>query len=91
MSFEKRSHYHIAVLVFKYEHGNIPHYMDNLLTISQNKSYNLRSSLNRNLITPNYNSDYPSFKVWNKIPTDIRCLPSMTQFKIYLNKYLLNN
>ena len=78
--------------------SNTPHYMDNLLTISQNKSYNLRSSVNRNLITPYCKSDYfkasftyLSVKVWNKIPTNIRCISSLTQFKISLKKCLLNN
>ena len=49
LSFDNRLNYHIGVMTYKIINGQTPKYMGNLISMSQNSSYNLRSSTNHNL------------------------------------------
>ena len=47
--FDNRLNYHIRVMTYKILNGHTPKYMCNLISLSHNTSYNLRSSTNQNL------------------------------------------
>ena len=98
MSFENRLDYQIAVLIYKSENGSTPKYIDNLLIVSNNDNYNLRSKTIRNLQIQNFNTDYfkqsftyLSVKVWNKLPINIRTSSNLKSFKKSLKSHMLLN
>jgi len=90
LSFDDRLNYHIGVMTYKIINGQTPKYMGNLISMSQNTSYNLRSSTNHNLAIlkcPKTNClqntfGYPSRMVWNGIPLNIKKSPSINVFKV---------
>ena len=97
LPFSKRYQYHIAILIFKASNSLVPHYISNLLTFSNNKSYKLRSIDRKDLIhhkaRTNYlkqSFSYNSTLVWNTLPLDLRNISNIHSFKNQLKKHLLN-
>ena len=74
-----------------------PAYMNELMTISNNKSYNLRSNLRNDIALSNrprtnYLKDtfsYFSMNIWNSIPLDIRKSKQLKNFKVNYKAHLL--
>ena len=98
LPFSKRYFYHIVLLIFKSRNNLAPRYISNLLTFSNNTSYNLRSIDRKDLVhkkaRTNYlkqSFSYNSTLVWNKIPSDLRNVSNLYSFKYSLKKYLLND
>ena len=75
LPFSHRYTYHVAVLVFKSLNGLEPIYINDLLTLSSNERYQLRSITKTNwtISKPKTNwlkkaFSYTACKVWNEIP-----------------------
>lgn len=96
MTFENRVIYHTAIMAFKCQKNLFPDYMSDLLSVSQNENYKLRSSTRRDLILPkfktNYMKDtfmYKSSHIWNFLPQNIRQINSLNSFKHNLRTFIL--
>jgi hypothetical protein len=73
-----------------------PSYFTELLTFAKNEHYNLRSSENKDLFVvkprTNYIKNtfaYKAMKIWNNLPTYIKCQDKLPAFKHALKGYLL--
>ena len=96
LPFQDRCKYHTAMLVFKTLSNKAPSYMTDLMTISNNKIYDLRSSSRKDIALytipkTKYVKDtfsYFSMKIWNDIPLNIRNLESLKYFKEQYKNYL---
>ena len=100
LSFSDRRNYQTAVLVYKAKHKLSPEYISNLLTLSSNNTYCLRSTdmINKKIIVPKPRTNYlktsfsfSSVAIWNSIPSYIRSIPTLVSFKRNYKKYLLNH
>lgn len=96
LSFESKILYQVAVLVYKGEICETPNYINQLLTVSRNSSYCLRSKTMRNLEIPKFNTElfkqtfsYMSVKAWNALPIEIRKINNLQTFKKALKSHLL--
>ena len=97
LSMSNRFKYHMGILVYKALNNIGPSYFCNLVTKSGNHSYQLRSVTHGDLVIaakPNTlylkrTFGYCGMNIWNKIPLDIRCKPSLSKFKTALYSYFL--
>ena len=84
-----------AGLMFKTLKGNVPPYLQNMLSV-RGTSYNIRNSETRlNLPKPRTNDLKRSFcysgaLLWNSLPQDIRKLQSFAQFRKTIAEYHRN-
>lgn len=98
LPFKKRCIFHSGVQVYKALNNMSPQYIRDLLTISNNQKYNLRSISHGNLISSykprtNYFNDTFQFNamvIWNSIPLTIRRKTKLPIFKKCFKKYLFN-
>ena len=95
LTFENRCKFHVAVLVYKGLNKLVPSYVSDLINITNNSNYNLRSVTNRNIIylKPKTNFlkqsfSYSCIKTWNDLPVKIRNSKSLTIFKQSMKAYL---
>jgi hypothetical protein len=97
LSVKFRIDYKILLLTYKGLHEMCPDYLKDLLVISNNKIYNLRSSDSLLLKNPSFKSSSTlgdrSFQVaapilWNALPGDIRDITNLDSFKRSLKTYL---
>jgi len=73
-------------------------YMTDIITVSTNNNYSLRSVLHNDLIPKHkpktkYIKDsfnHYSMTVWNEIPIEIRNAANIKSFKLFYKKYMLN-
>ena len=93
----ERRRKHKLITFFKMFHGNAPSYLSDLVpvTVGTSNNYNLRNSRDLACIrcrTSLYERSFlPSvIKEWNTIPLDIRENNSLSNFKKYLNRGILN-
>jgi len=98
LSFDKRLNYHIGVMTYTILYGQTPKNMCNIISVSHNTSYNLRSSTNHNLAIlkrpkTNYlqNTFGYSSRVWNGIPLNIKKSPSVNALKANFKLFLQNS
>ena len=98
LSFRKRSYYFTAIMVFKTINGLVPSYMDNLIKISNNQHYGLRSNstdiAHVSIPKTNYlkkTFSYSGMAIWNSLPLHIRNISSINAFKRNLREYLLHH
>lgn len=98
LSFENRCKYHIGLLVYKPVHSTAPKYITNLLELSKNKFYNLRSTTRSdikhivdrtNLIKKTFS--YTGMNVRNNIPIYIKSASNLSMFKRKLKTYMVEN
>ena len=90
-----RCQYKIAVLAYRHFDGTLAPYLSNVLSIHQ-APRTLRSSNEKRLVPPKYNlksAGGRSFRfvapsVWNALPTSLRDMPSLDQFKSGLKTHL---
>ena len=95
LTFENRCKFHVAVLVYKGLNKLVPSYVSDLINITNNSNYNLRSVTNKNIIylKPKTNFlkqsfSYSCIKTWNDLPVKIRNSKSLTIFKQSMKAYL---
>jgi hypothetical protein len=96
LPFLDRCKYHTAVLVFKTLNNMAPTYMTELMTLSDNKIYNLRSRSRKDIVLwtrpkTNYIKDtfsYYGMNIWNNIPLNIRNANNLKCFKEKYKAYL---
>ena len=95
LTFENRCKFHVAVLVYKGLNKLVPSYVSDLINITNNSNYNLRSVTNKNIIylKPKTNFlkqsfSYSCIKTWNDLPVKIRNSKSLTTFKQSMKAYL---
>ena len=88
LSIENRHKMHIAIMTFKALHGLTPTYIKQIITVSENKTYSLRSNSKCLLSHFRHNSEYmkQSFKFlsllcWNSLPETVRNTSSLSSFK----------
>ena len=75
-----------------------PSYMSDIITVSTNNSFSLRSVLRNDLVLKHkpktrYIKDsfnYNSRTIWTEIPIEIRNAANIKSFKFFYKKYLLN-
>lgn len=99
LSFPKRVEYHTCIMTFKALNGLAPEYIKEIfIQTSDVHTRNLRSVFNEELRIPKSRSNFyeNSFAVtaakhWNKLPTDIRNVKTINQFKVTLKSYLLHS
>ena len=96
-----RSTYKIACLCYHCHSSTAPSYVADMLHKKPSHTRNTRSSactmplLNRpahSRATLGYRSfSFASSSVWNSIPNDVRCAPSLSSFKSRLKTYLFRS
>ena len=98
LTFENRRKLHVTVLVYKGLNKLVPSYITELINITNNSKYNLRSVKNKDIIylKPKTNFlkqsfSYSCIKTWNDLPVTIRESKSLTIFKKSMKEYLLIN
>ena len=92
-TLQQRRHNHKLILFYKMVNNLAPTYLSSLLPqqVSTVSRYNLRNSNDLQTIRTNtslyYNSFLPStLREWNKLPTEIRQLPTLNSFKYSLSQ-----
>ena len=98
MSFSDRCKYHCALLVYKTLNGMAPNDMSEIVRLSSNDTYSLRSSTHQNLSikhkprTNLYRDTFAfySMRIWNDIPISIRSSSSLNSFKNSYKCHLIN-
>ena len=96
-SADIRQEHHMALMVFKVNHGLCPSYLSDMFDVNTSRlSYDLRSS-GMNLIVPKARTNYfrNSFasagaKLWNSLPCSLKEKTSLKQFKAKIRSYLLS-
>ena len=93
-----RSTYKIACLCYHCHSSTAPSYVTDMLHRKPLHTSNTRSSsytmplLNRPAHSKEKHGDhsfsFASYSVWNSIPNDVRCAPSLSSFKSRLKTYL---
>ena len=96
-----RSTYKIACLYYHCHNSTAPSYVTDMLHKRPLHTRNTRSSshtiplLNRPAHSKATLCDrsfsFASFSVWNSIPNDVRCAPSLSSFKSHLKTYLFRS
>jgi hypothetical protein len=96
LSFNDRIKYHTASLVYKTLHNLAPQYLHDLIEITQNTSYNLRSNSMQYLVHPKLNTEfmkktfsYSGMIIWNEVPISIKILNNLNLFKKAYKQHLL--
>ena len=97
LTFNHRYIYNLAVLIYKALNDLTPPYVKELLVVSNNRSYFLRSNVHKDIQTLRARTKYfkntftyTSRDIWNTIPLTIRNSSSLNVFKTNFKKYLLN-
>ena len=79
LNFGYRFKYHTAVLMYKCLNNLTPKYITDVISFSNNFTYNLRSASRHDITNSRYKTSYKkkafsyaTTEVWNKIPTFIR-------------------
>jgi len=98
LTFTDRCKYHTALLVYKTLNHMSPSYMSDIITVSTNNSYSLRSVLRYDLVLKHKHKtkyikdsfNYYSMTVWNEIPIEIGNSANIKSFKLFYKKYLSN-
>ena len=96
-----RSTYKIACLCFHCHSSTAPSYVTEMLHIEPSNTFNTRSSsytmplLNRPALSKATLGDrsfsFASSSVWNSIPIDVRCAPSLSSYESRLKTYLFRS
>ena len=94
LSVSEIRQYHMAVMMFKVNHGLCPSYLSDMFDANTSRlSYDLRSS-RVNLIVPKARTNYfrdsyasAGAKLWNSLPTSLREQTSLKQFKTKIRSY----
>ena len=96
LPLSQRFKYQIGILVYKALNNVGPFYFCNLVRMSGNDKYNLRSVSNRNLANSKPNTSYLTrtfgyigMNVWNNLPSEIRKKSTLSQFKVALYNHFL--
>jgi len=98
LTFTNRCKYHTALFVYKTLNHMALSYMSDIITVSTNKRYSLRSVLRKDLVLKHkpktkYIKDsfnYYSMTVWNEIPIKMKNAANIKLFKLFDKKYLSN-
>ncbi|MCG8032214.1 MAG: endonuclease/exonuclease/phosphatase family protein [Candidatus Thiodiazotropha taylori] len=92
-TLQQRRFNHKLTLFYKMSNNLAPTYLSTLVPrpVSTISRYNLRNSDNLQTIRANTNLYYNSFlpstlREWNKLPAEVRQLPTLNSFKYYLSK-----
>ena len=84
-----RINFKIAMLCFKYIHGNAPNYLKSMLAITKSLTYNLRSSIGIQLENHSRRSkktlgdrafSNASAKIWNSLPQSLKSQQNLNTF-----------
>ena len=97
LSFGNRYNYHTALLIYKSLNNLTPKYIKDIISFSNNSSYNLRSATRHDITNTRCKTSfkknafsYASMEVWNKLPTFIREAKTIHTFKKQFKNYLLD-
>ena len=101
LPFRARSTYIIDCLCYQFHSSTAPSYVADLLLKKPSHTRNARSSsytmplLNRPALSKATLGDrsfsFASSSVWNSIPNDVRCAPSLSSLKSRLKTYLFRS
>ena len=85
-----RSTYKIACLYYHCHSSTAPSYVTDMLHKKPLHTRNTRSS-SYTMPLLNHSFSFASSSVWNSIPNDVRCAPSLSSFKSRLKTYLFRS
>ena len=97
LPLKQRFHFKILLFAFKAIHGIAPTYIQNLVSLESQGTYNLRSSGGILLASSTFRTKVTlgdrSFqvaapKLWNALPRELRDIPNLHTFKSNLKTYL---
>lgn len=94
MSISQRIRYNTLVMIFKINHGLVPPYMHNNITLNSDiHSYNTRNRNNFRLPLPKteqvkFNIFYYGLKMFNELPSQMKNIDSLNVFKKECAKYI---
>ena len=98
LTFDSRCNYHTAIIVYKALNDLTPAYIKDIIHVSTNEKYNLRSATRQDIMHVRYNTHYKkqSFTfhgmyVWNILPAHLRKALSITSFKRNCKKFLFDH
>ena len=98
LTFENRCKYHTAIIVYKALNDLTPSYIKDIVKISTNEKYNLRSTSRQDIAHVRYNTLYKkqsftfySIHVWNILPQCIRKASTVNTFKRNCKKFLFEH
>ena len=98
LSVEKRVMYKVLLIAFKIIHGPCPSYLNVLTLRDATQSRTLRQS-NSNMLDVAFTSSsfvyqrsftYAAPRMWNSLPSNLRCCDELNAFKARLKTYLFN-
>ena len=99
MKFNDVYKFSVAVTSFRYFVLKLSRYFSNKMTQLIPTHYHVTRNIGLNLLNlPQYrksichkNFFYKSIIIWNSLPLEIRCMPTLIKFRRALKKYLLSN
>ena len=99
MNIRQRHFYFMCILMFKCLNGMAPERLKNSFSYIKNTTgVDTRSARNNLLCIPKPNCEmyrrslsYVGPKIWNTLPSDLRCITEMHIFKTKLKKHILSN
>ena len=97
LSLKQRIHFKILLFAFKAVHGIAPTYIQNLVSLKSQGTYNLRSSGGILLASSTFRTkvtlgdrslQVAAPKLWNALPRELRDIPNFLTFKSNLKTYV---
>ena len=89
---------HKCILLYKIFNNQSPSYLQDLFICQTSNAYTLRSESNFDLRLPKHRTNlfknslqYSGVHIWNSLPLNIRCAPSLPVFKRNVEKYIFIN
>jgi hypothetical protein len=97
MTIDERSKYFMCIMAFKALHGLAPQYISNEFTYREDVGLRTSDKTKYDIFLPSFESNMKdksvfirSAKLWNSLPTAIKCINSLDQFKSQCKKHILN-
>ena len=99
LPLKQRILFKILLFAFKASHGIVPTYIQNLISLKSQGTYNLRSSggvllasstFRTNVTLGDRSFQVAALKLWNALPRELHYIPNLHTFKSNLKTYLFN-
>ena len=99
LSVKQRIFYFTCILVFKYFENSVPTYIaDMFMPLMNVHDYPTRAAISRKLLLPQFRTEsgqrtfvMRASRIWNSLPENLRCSPSLSIFKIQLKVFIKDN
>ena len=99
MTMEQRFKYFVLLLTYKCVNNFAPVYLTNMLTAAQDEHFHAtRLAITKGFTLPRIKTEYykgsfryQAAKLWNSLPSNLRCSSSVNSFKQRLKSFILKN